>query len=318
MSRSRPHLRGFKPLLSRLALALAGCALAIGRAVAGNPALGTGTAATTSSADPGPASGLCLAPLRCPSAPPVPSSPCATSLTCSYHAGTNPTSTCFTTASCDDQTNTWSVFPPAPGCEALPDSRVVRAPCPSDVPVQGSSCVEGRSACEYGPNASGACSTVATCEASGWRIDPPFAGCGTAGASCPAAFASITPGASCDSAALACDYAEGRCACADRCGKGKSVWVCEPWRQGANACGDGVTLPKGAACPIPRPLLGSPCATEGTECDYSFVCSQVPPQAEDMMCVHGTWVLGAHGVWVFGGPRIPCATAPECLLDGGA
>jgi hypothetical protein len=91
-----------------------------------------------------------------------------------------------------------------------------------------------------------------------------------------------------------CAYPEGRCTCGlcnigsvcnDTCGPTIDAgadatpvdWQCEAWP--AVTCG----------CPNPRPLLGTPCATEGQQCG-PFPCFCDPVNVgPGMLCTGGFW-----------------------------
>lgn len=183
--------------------------------------------------------------------------------------------------------------------------------CPVALPASGSPCPPVVS-CEYGPNADGACATIASCVAVapgtfGWQISSPPPGCGAHGPTCPASFTARPPETACSLSDSVCDYAEGRCACAPCSGGAGSPssteagWQCLTWRTG------------GAGCPTPRPLAGNSCtsAQEGLTCDYSYLCTGVPDMGPLLVCEHGTWTPA-------GSTAASCVAPPRCAGIGDA
>jgi hypothetical protein len=182
--------------------------------------------------------------------------------------------------------------------------------CPEALPGSGSACPSVVS-CEYGPNADGACATIAWCIAAApgtftWQISSPPAGCGTHGPTCPASFTALPPETACSLSDPVCDYAEGRCACAP-CSSGagspsstEGAWECLTWPTG------------GAGCPTPRPLAGNECtsAQEGLTCNYAYLCSGVPEMGPLLVCEHGTWTQTFS--------TASCVAPPRCAGIGDA
>jgi hypothetical protein len=95
-------------------------------------------------------------------------------------------------------------------------------------------------------------------------------GC-AAGPQCPSDFASVPRGGACtlpDDVKSTCSFPEGKC----RCSFGK--WKCDE---------------PPADCPVPRPLIGAPCASEGLQCNYEQECGNL----HSLDCVKGHWQRGA-------------------------
>jgi hypothetical protein len=138
--------------------------------------------------------------------------------------------------------------------------------------------------CEYGTATVQACDTVASCNGGRWQVTAPDPGGPLCAAlptiQCPSSRATVPLGQHCTPLGLACDYAEGRCACDVRTGTAgdaaaEATWICpspEP------------------ACPLPRPRLGTTCSKEGLECDYG-TCAI--PGATAETCTGGIWVEAA-------------------------
>jgi hypothetical protein len=182
--------------------------------------------------------------------------------------------------------------------------------CPPVLPAGRTPC-DSSAVCEYGPNAQGACTTLAECVLAGedgplwWRVVPPPSWCGTAGAGCPASFGETpTNGSFCRTTAPICDYAQGRCACEPCAGSsgdaGLGMWQCVKWPTG------------GDCCPDPRPLLGSACASEGQRCNYSLACRGLPDMGPAMVCTQGTWVRDTSG----SGTGVSTCPAPPLTCEG--
>ena len=203
----------------------------------------------------------------------------------------------------------------------------VECACPSSPPDSGASCSNFGLSCEYGSAAFGACGIFARCALSNsttnatdtapvgvWTVFVPDGGppcapapqlispdawnrsCATSDASaCPASFATVPRGASCDGGPAFCDYAEGRCQCAPSAGSPSRTWSCQ----------DPPPL-----CPRPRPRLGTACTQEGRVCAYGS-CGSADSETE--MCRGAVWVAlaldcSADAASLFG--PIDAAAAP--------
>jgi hypothetical protein len=177
----------------------------------------------------------------------------------------------------------------APGCpNTVPEAG---APCTAAAPPPGHGSV-GWWACEYGSDPH--CTTVASCTTDYWFVTPPDPSCSGNPAGCPAAF-DPTAGGTCPVHG-SCTYAEGRCACGpcelfggcalNLCGNeagvdGGSAWQCTPWFEVA-------------PCPVPRPLLGTPCQVDGQQCGRIDCCNFVQNDPW-MVCAGGYWAPGGGG-----------------------
>jgi len=159
------------------------------------------------------------------------------------------------------------------------------SPCPASPPGDGSACGPQGLGCEWGSSTVEDCDTMALCNGGRWQVTVPGPGgldCGGGPqGTCPSSFASVPRESHCAPYGLACDYAEGRCACTVPAGPGFPVdaaaeaeWLCQD---------------PAAGCPEPRPLLGSVCADEGQECDYG-ACDIPGGNAET--CQGGLWIEG--------------------------
>jgi hypothetical protein len=140
--------------------------------------------------------------------------------------------------------------------------------CPDEVPIDATPCSfgdGGSPSCEYRTHGGG--SVLASCGISGTASSPTWSifvvSSAFTGPPCPGSFAAAT--GSCDGTNLVCDYAEGRCACADNA----DSWICRRWSSVMSSV-DG--QPSETPCPVPRPLVGTACDVEGQTCDYGGFC----------------------------------------------
>jgi hypothetical protein len=145
--------------------------------------------------------------------------------------------------------------------------------CPTEQPAPGSACSASASVeCEYGRlQYDIGCDLVLECTDGVWQsatLGP--SSCqpdGPNSAACPASL----PTGVCNDNNLRCEYPEGVCQCSAGFGgpielDGGLSWFCNP----------------GKGCPMPRPRLGSSCATGDQNCTY-LTCEF----AED--CQDGYW-----------------------------
>jgi hypothetical protein len=155
--------------------------------------------------------------------------------------------------------------------------------CSSRAPSAGMACFTEGTVCEYGASAIAECDTLATCAHGKWQVALPDAGdplCTPAGpAQCPASRSDVPVGQTCTSVNLDCDYAEGRCECAQnlpRTPGWPAIWKCpEPGSGALDPCP-----------PLPRPRLGTPCDVETVRCDYG-ACEIRGGVSE--VCSGGVW-----------------------------
>jgi hypothetical protein len=163
------------------------------------------------------------------------------------------------------------------------------APCSATRPDAGSPCTTEGELCEYGADFFIACDRVFVCGNGVWR--PLNQGLCTAfpdggDASCPATWSAanaLVDAGVCP--ALDCEYAEGTCACLSYCGSAGQAPK-QPLTGGAWECKSAV-----AACPSPRPRVGTACDTDAG-CDYGWPCGCGTQQG----CVQGVWRGGATPV----------------------
>jgi hypothetical protein len=168
-------------------------------------------------------------------------------------------------------------------------------PCPPSPPASGSACTPNDiSPCEYGSDPH--CTTIAYCGnySHVWHLDGPDPSCAGNSPQCPTSYDS--PAIACPVEAdgttlsITCGYPRGRCLChgcwPEDGGPMSAQWLCLTYR-----------VP--ACCPEPRPLLGSPCTSEGQTCEYDYgTCAHeyygldVGP---DMICTRGFWRPWQHG-----------------------
>jgi hypothetical protein len=172
------------------------------------------------------------------------------------------------------------------GTDAASDADADGGPCPLSQPTVGGRCTTSLE-CEYGSDPSIECDTLMGCVSGVWTMAPVRydAGCGTtSSASCPATFSETIEGAAC-SAGLECYYPEARCWCLQCPGPlgcpAPNLWNCDiavmPSSNGF--------VPADAACPEPRPRLGTPCSTSDQTCQYGGFCEQ------QLVCHAGAWLL---------------------------
>jgi hypothetical protein len=154
--------------------------------------------------------------------------------------------------------------------------------CP-DVGAAGAPCATPGLACEYGADPMLSCDTVLTCTNGSWVVTQhgPSTPCSdTTAPSCPATYAGVPHGKSCDPQ-VECDYPEARCTCDLQCfdlcaapvdgGPNLKTWNCD------------VPGPP-SACPVPRPRLGSACSNPAENCDYGACEGNIAIQ-----CNAGVW-----------------------------
>ena len=176
--------------------------------------------------------------------------------------------------------------------------------CPATLPIVGTACASTGADCEYRGDGGAACVRYARCTAtsgggSGWDVTPPPSpACGAIPSGCPASFGALAQGAACPlTGGGSCTYPEGVCACAScRTDGGTglgSVWKCLPWSAA------------GAGCPVPRPLLGSACATDQLTCDWNQCCSGVSLGGPAERCVGGHWQSYVTGACSCAMPACP-------------
>lgn len=159
----------------------------------------------------------------------------------------------------------------------------VGAACPSSQPATGSACTDMGLACEYGSDPSYSCDAVVTCMAGAWTVSQaaPSTPCPVTNvAACPATYADVSQGATCDPQAN-CDYPQARCFCDVQCatlcetqvdgGPNEKTWWCD------------VPAPP-TTCPVPRPRVGSACTAAGEMCDYGACEGNVAIE-----CTGGVW-----------------------------
>jgi hypothetical protein len=171
----------------------------------------------------------------------------------------------------------------AAGCGPTATARDPR--CPSSTPAQGAPCSlapTGFLSCEYGDTRSGTtradCVSMTNGATYQWLLVPlnqtPNAG------ACASSYAAAHSGSCTANVNLACDYAEGRCACV--CRDTTVVW----------ACRDRVVVDAqtGVSCPEPRPLVGTPCAPANALCPYDAICGNEPLSFGPLLqCANGYW-----------------------------
>jgi hypothetical protein len=156
--------------------------------------------------------------------------------------------------------------------------------CPVDAPTVGSACSLAGLQCEYPRSALYAdklqydvtCDILRACTSGAWA-SVSFGGmtCAPDGPNstmCPATLDKVLKGGTCPDNGLRCEYAAGVCSCAPNLGgpvtrsDAGASWSCNP----------------GSGCPMPRPRLGSACATAGQMCTYE-TC------AYEEICQEGIW-----------------------------
>jgi hypothetical protein len=156
--------------------------------------------------------------------------------------------------------------------------------CPNTPPSPESACATEGEICEYGSSWWLECNHVLRCQSGQWLVtfDGTAPQCSSfdAGGPCPATWDEAM---SVDAATLSCPfvtcvYPEGFCGCGVSCGGGGGIT--RPQIEGVFTC-----IPASATCPEPRPLSGSSCAPEGTNCSYGFACGC----GQDLQCSDGIW-----------------------------
>jgi hypothetical protein len=148
------------------------------------------------------------------------------------------------------------------------------APCPASQPPPGPSCTDDGLECEYGSNPDLSCNSLATCEKSLWTYASMDPNCPIN--TCPLTYDRITPGGHCDPAGSSCGYPAGTCSCGSEGppmisidgGFGGPTWHC---------------MAATAACPSPRPRIGTPCSGSQS-CDYGACAGGIA-----LTCTNGTW-----------------------------
>ncbi len=149
-------------------------------------------------------------------------------------------------------------------------------PCPTGEPPVGLLCSPNGLECEYGSNPDLACNSLFECEKSVWtNANGTGANCPIN--SCPLTYDRITPGGHCDPAGSSCGYPAGTCSCGS---EGPPMISLDGSFAGATWHCTAAT----AACPSPRPRLGTTCPTDGQFCDYGACAGGIATQ-----CTAGTW-----------------------------
>jgi hypothetical protein len=176
-------------------------------------------------------------------------------------------------------------------------------PDPAKAPTAGSSCpaADGLLDCEYGTASEFTCDEVFECTTSRtWVLAQPAGSCPPSTTmQCPADWDAASPiPTPCKEVGDICMYAEKDCKC-----------LAVPGSQTPSVLGCNVPFPDDpASCPIPRPRLGSSCATiaPGTNCNYG-ACT---PGGIEMHCdeLSHLWAKAAAAV---------APMAPACPVDGG-
>jgi hypothetical protein len=121
------------------------------------------------------------------------------------------------------------------------------------------------------------CDTIATCTGGTWHVQPPTntvcrGSTGGDDPGCPATSSAVPVGQSC-SPQMTCGYGDTVCYCyIDHTGA-PQIWGCFPATSG---------------CPFPRPRVGSPCTTDGLQCDYSSC-------GDSIACTGGLWTVSNGG-----------------------
>jgi hypothetical protein len=179
-----------------------------------------------------------------------------------------------------------------PGCSfGCPTDGGPLPACPAAPPTPGTPCSSANEVCEYGTSWWYVCNTVLECSGGTWRnaVSPGNPQCGPfdAGTTCPATWAEANTA---DATPPTCPFVtcvypgEGFCGCGIGCGGGGAP---RPAVTGIFLC-----FEAGAACPEPRPLMGTPCSGD-TFCEYGGGCGC----GQQQRCVGGIWQ---------GGPTPPC------------
>lgn len=151
-------------------------------------------------------------------------------------------------------------------------------PCPTTAPTPGAACSFPPESCEYGTSGVVPCNQVFECQQGTWHVV--FQGqCPSldAATGCPATFAEAADAGASGCPTASCEYPEGYCMCLEVCSVGQK----RPYSGGAWYC-----APATAACPSPRPDLGTPCSQDAGACLYGVTCCQ---PGEELECVGGVW-----------------------------
>jgi hypothetical protein len=147
--------------------------------------------------------------------------------------------------------------------------------CPIAAPPAGSTCPKDGLECEYGSSPEESCNKVADCTAGAWAYTGSTdSTCSTS--SCPVTYDKIVQGAHCDTAGATCAYPAGTCTCGSSGppmvsldgGAFGPTWHCAPAT---------------AACPSPRPDIGTPCSGSQS-CDYGACAGGIA-----LECTDGAW-----------------------------
>lgn len=146
--------------------------------------------------------------------------------------------------------------------------------CPAHAPTANAKCTDNGLECEYGSSPDIDCNQLAECENNLWT----YAASGTCTMStCPATYDKITDSARCDMAGVSCAYPQGTCVCGSSGPPRVSLdgstfgptWSCQPAT---------------AACPSPRPDIGTACSTPTQLCNYGSCEGGIAIECKD-----GTW-----------------------------
>jgi hypothetical protein len=166
--------------------------------------------------------------------------------------------------------------------------------CPAMEPAVGDPC-DSFLDCEYGDDPRFECNRVYACASGHFQtfFRSNDAGCPTTlAAGCPPSRASLTTGAACTAMGLQCTYVEGECDCAPGTYDAGSSWFCLSYNS---------LVDSDAACPVPRPRLGTACSLQA-DCTYESNCTF-------QACSCGRWALDL----------VPCnMPPPPHPVDGGA
>jgi hypothetical protein len=187
----------------------------------------------------------------------------------------------------------------APGTDASPGRDAgppinppdaAAGPCPVSAPSIGTACSVENLQCEYGASEYPGCDVIMQCTSGSWQNQFGKGFCpGINPAGCPASAAAAS-GQSCEpgpNGTTSCYYPTGGCYCGSQFGPQPIYPDGGPPQQWQ--CDD-----PGAACPLPRPRIGSVCAQEGTTCEY-LQCNFA------QACTGGVWVDEPEGCAVAGG-----------------
>lgn len=160
--------------------------------------------------------------------------------------------------------------------------------CPNAIPAPGGQCAPYGTTCEYGDDPNLQCNTIASCSSVGsWQVNEPSGECPTPpnASGCPSSFGDVPVGDHCGAlVGLTCSYEQGFCGC--------SVGSGGPYPADASAVATWVCDAPETNCPLPRPQLGTACAQDGLQCDYS-PCSL--PTGTSIICEKGAWQENEYG-----------------------